>query len=123
VDTGGEMHPVTPRLSNDRSPGDFRSVLGRKNAERGRNAPVVRTRDDRVQVGGKLLARQVTVTIEHDYLTRVPSGISVSKPTSVGLPPSGLAARTMPLDSMPISFAGFRLKTITIVRPTSCSGS
>ena len=29
----------------------------------------------------------------------------------------------MPFDSMPISFAGLRLKTITIVRPTSCSGS
>ena len=42
---------------------------------------------------------------------------------ATGLPPSGLAASTMPFDSMPISFAGFRLKTITIVRPTSASGS
>ena len=41
----------------------------------------------------------------------------------LGLPPSGLAASTMPFDSMPISFAGFRLATMTIVRPTSASGS
>ena len=49
--------------------------------------------------------------------------MSPSKPTSVGLPPSGLAASTMPFDSMPISFAGFRLNTMTMVRPTSASGS
>ena len=32
----------------------------------------------------------------------------------------GCAASTMPFDSMPISFAGLRLATTTIVRPTSC---
>ena len=47
----------------------------------------------------------------------------VSNVTTVGLPPSGLAASTMPFDSIPISFAGFRLNTTTTVLPTSDSGS
>jgi hypothetical protein len=54
---------------------------------------------------------------------RDPGGTSLSKLTSVGFPPSGLAARIIPFDSIPINFAGFRLNTIPIVRPTSCSGS
>src|SRR5262249_7980386 len=53
----------------------------------------------------------------------VPGGGGWSKDRSSGLPSSGLAARIMPLDSMPISFAGFRLNAITTVRPTSASGS
>jgi hypothetical protein len=59
----------------------------------------------------------------HDHRTRVPGSGGVSNVTTVGLPPSGLAASTMPLDSMPINFAGFRLKTTTTVLPTSDSGS
>ena len=54
------------------------------------------------------------------HRTRQPG--SASTVTSTGFPPSGLAASTMPFDSMPISFAGFRLATITIVLPTSASG-
>ena len=50
-------------------------------------------------------------------------GVGGSTSRAIGLPPSGLAASTMPFDSMPISFAGFRLATITTVRPTSASGS
>ena len=57
------------------------------------------------------------------YRTRVPGSGAASKPTSAGFPPSGLAARTIPFDSTPINFAGFRLNTTTTVRPTSVSGS
>ena len=57
------------------------------------------------------------------YRTRVPGAGGSSKLTSIGFPPSGLAASTIPFDSMPISFAGFRLTTMTTVRPTSASGS
>src|SRR5262249_30620712 len=60
---------------------------------------------------------------ERHHLTRVPGSGGASNPTSIGLPPSVLAARTIPFDSIPISFAGFRLKTTTTVRPTSASGS
>ena len=56
------------------------------------------------------------------YRTRVPGGIDGSDRHEHRRPPSGLAASTMPFDSMPISFAGFRLATMTMVRPTSCSG-
>ena len=45
-----------------------------------------------------------------------------SNATTIGLPPSGLAARTIPFDSTPISFAGFRLATMTTVRPMRASG-
>src|SRR6185369_13640892 len=58
-----------------------------------------------------------------DHRTRVPGSGGFSNETTVGLPPSGLAARTIPFDSIPISFAGFRLKTITTVLPMSASGS
>src|SRR6185369_12901582 len=54
--------------------------------------------------------------------TRVPGGTSRSNPITTGpSPPS--AARSMPWDSTPRSFAGLRLATITIVRPTSSSGA
>ena len=39
------------------------------------------------------------------------------------MPPSGLAASTMPFDSMPISFAGLRFATMATCRPTSASAS
>jgi len=47
-----------------------------------------------------------------DQRTRGPGAGGASKLTSIGLPPSGLAASTMPFDSIPISVAGFRLATI-----------
>src|SRR5262245_27260653 len=50
------------------------------------------------------------------HRTLVPGSGGVSKLTSIGLPPSGLAASTIPFDSTPISFAGLRLKTMTTVR-------
>ena len=56
-----------------------------------------------------------------DYRTRVPGAGGVSNATRIGLPPSALAASTIPFDSMPINFAGLRLKTIATWRPTSAS--
>ena len=56
------------------------------------------------------------------YRTRVPGGTRSSTATRIGVPPSGLAASTMPFDSMPISLAGFRLATMTIVRPDELLG-
>ena len=50
-------------------------------------------------------------------------GAMPSTLTSAGGPPSTLAASTMPFDSIPINFAGFRLATTTTVFPTSASGS
>jgi len=38
--------------------------------------------------------------------TRVPGGGGTSKPMTMGFPPSGLAASTIPFDSTPISVAG-----------------
>ena len=61
--------------------------------------------------------------VDHPSERAFPGGGGSSNDTSIGLPPSGLAASTMPFDSMPISLAGFRLNTITTVRPTSASGS
>src|SRR5204862_3384889 len=60
---------------------------------------------------------------ERFYRTLLPGGGGSSNDRSTGLPPSGLAASTMPFDSTPISVAGCRLNTITIVRPTRASGS
>ena len=48
---------------------------------------------------------------------RAPGAIAPSNATSTGLPPSGLAARIIPFDSIPISFAGLRLNTTPTVLP------
>src|SRR5688572_4556059 len=94
-------------------------IVGSVDDQRLRDACAAGSRDHGIEIGGELLAGEVAVGVDH--LTRVPGGTSPSNATSVGLPPSGLAASTIPFDSMPISFAGFRLKTIAIVRPTNCS--
>jgi len=99
-------------------------VARRENAQGGCDAGVAGPSNHGVEVGRELVPRQMAVRIDHErQRTRVPGGTSASKLTSVGLPPSVLAASTMPFDSIPISFAGLRLNTITIVRPTSASGS
>ena len=54
--------------------------------------------------------------------TVVPGGTSRSGCSRTGLPSSD-AANTMPFDSMPISFAGFRLATTTTSLPTRSSAS
>ena len=55
------------------------------------------------------------------HLTFVPGATSVSNVQSTALP-STEAASTMPFDSTPMSFAGFRFATSTTFRPTSASG-
>src|SRR5687767_119400 len=109
----------------------FGVVFSLQYAEGGVHARLACPGSDEFKVPGEFVAREMAVSVDESagvaaqvvHRTRTPGGISWSKPTSVGLPPSGLAASTIPLDSMPISFAGFRLKTMTMVRPTSCSGS
>ena len=59
--------------------------------------------------------------VSSPYFTFVPAGTLASTLSSDGSP-SMDAARTMPFDSTPISFAGWRLATMTILRPTSSSG-
>ena len=60
--------------------------------------------------------------MSNDYLTFVPAGIlsSIVRSSRTSLSP---AAKTMPCDSIPISFAGLRLATTTMVRPTNSSGA
>jgi hypothetical protein len=79
-------------------------ILGPDDDERPRDARVTRTVDNLMKIVLELLPRQMTVTVDHR--TRAPGGISWSKPTSIGLPPSTLPASTIPFDSTPISFAG-----------------
>ena len=56
------------------------------------------------------------------YFTLVPEGTEGSTERSEGSPvPGSEAARTMPFDSIPMSFAGMRFATTTTFRPTSCS--
>ena len=96
-------------------------VIRRNDDERSGYAGGDRAVHDLCQVGLKLLAGKMAVGIDHRI--REPGAMSLSNATSTGLPPSGLAARIIPFDSIPISFAGFRLNTTPTVRPTSCSGS
>ena len=56
------------------------------------------------------------------HFTFVPEGTDGSTARSDGSPvPGSEAARTIPFDSIPISFAGRRFATTTTFRPTSCS--
>jgi hypothetical protein len=56
------------------------------------------------------------------HLRRAPTGTSSRKPARMGLPPSSDAATIMPFDSMPRSLRGWRLATMTTLRPTIWSG-
>src|SRR5262245_29565527 len=92
-------------------------ILGSEDDERTGDPCGLGTRHHGREVPAELVPRQVTVRIDHR--TREPAGRLGSTATSDGNPPSGLAASTMPLDSMPINLAGLRFATMTIVRPTS----
>jgi len=106
----GRELDARPRLLHDFGPSDFARFIRGKDADGRVDARGQRARRHFVQVRPEGGVRQVTVGI--DQRTRVPGAGGVSKLTSNGLPPSGLAASTMPFDSMPISFAGFRFATM-----------
>src|SRR5919108_3212977 len=114
-----EAH-LGPRLRNLLALCDFLAILGGEHDEASHKTRLARTLHDGVEVGRELLTRQVTVRINHR--TRVP-GAAGDASSTIGAPPSGLAASTIPFDSMPINFAGCRFATTTTVLPTSASGS
>src|SRR5829696_8691172 len=106
-----------PLRANAFGPLRFRIVTGGEDAQRGRQARVPGTRDRVIQIVGERLVGEVAVTVDHApprsrgplaprariYRIREPGAISPSNATRTGLPPSGLAARIIPFDSMPIS--------------------
>ncbi len=97
-------------------------ILCGKNYQASGKACFSRTRNHGVEVPGKLAPCQVTVGIDHRQRTLVP-GVAGSALRTIGPPPSGLAASTIPFDSIPISLAGLRFATMTTVLPTRASGS
>src|SRR5688572_6614712 len=106
-----------PGARDGRRPRQLRSVVGRQN-DHGRGQPRgAATLGHGVEIARELGSGDVAVRIDHR--TRAPAGMLSSTASSVGGPPSTLAASTMPFDSSPINFAGFRLATMTIVRPLS----
>ena len=56
------------------------------------------------------------------YLIRAPVFTSLSSASTESIPSLSVAARSIPCDSMPMSFAGFRFARTTIFFPTSSSG-
>ena len=109
----GKLHG-RPRLAQPRHARQFFRLVRRQNAHRGREPGRTRALNDRIEVRDERLVGEVAVGIDQrPYLTRVPGAGGWSNVRSSGLPPSGLAASTMPLDSIPISFAGLRFATIT----------
>ena len=57
-----------------------------------------------------------------DHRSASPAECRRRRRRASGLPPSGLAARIMPFDSIPISLAGFRLNTMPTVLPDELLG-
>ena len=79
-------------------------VLGGQDDQTPGDANIPSAGDDGMEIRGELTSCQMAVRIDHR--TRVPGGGGLSNDSSAGAPPSGLAARTMPFDSTPISVAG-----------------
>src|SRR4051794_18299513 len=65
---------------------------------------------------------QMAVRIDQRHFRRAPTGMSSWKPASTGLPSPTEAATIIPLDSMPFSFRGWRLATITTLRLMRSAG-
>jgi hypothetical protein len=120
VNAGSEAEPRPHGRDTAPSLG-FLNVPAGQDAEAARHSGLARTSEDLGEIVRVYRVGQMAVAVDH--LTRLPGGGGLSKPRRTGKPPSGLAASTMPFDSIPISFAGFRFATITIDRPTSASGS
>src|SRR4051794_16983166 len=70
----------------------------------------------------KLGIVQMAVRIDQRHFRRAPTGISSWKPARTGLPSPTEAATIIPLDSMPFSFRGWRLATITTLRLMRSAG-
>src|SRR5262249_21335697 len=111
-----------PELAEARHTGGFLGVTGIEDAQHALKAGRLRAGDHSGQVDLELVVGQKAVRVDH-HRTRLPGGGGVTKAMSSGSPPSGLAARIMPFDSMPISVAGLRFATMTTERPMRASGS
>ena len=82
---------------------DLGVVFGRQDHEAADQASRARPIDHRLEIGREFAAGEMAVGIDHR--TRVP-GSAAPGSITIGLPPSGLAASTIPFDSIPISLAG-----------------
>src|SRR5205085_1358337 len=92
------------------------------------NSGVARAGEQHVRIFRSSLAPrelQVAVRVAENgkaHFTRVPGGTPSATASSDGSPVSPTAAaRTIPFDSTPMSFAGLRFATMTTFLPTSSS--
>ena len=115
----GESH-VGPSRHHEVGLFQFNRIIGGENYQRTGQTCVPRALDDGIEIRTELRARDVAVRIDHR--TRQPGSTPSGTATSVGLPPSGLAASSIPFDSIPINFAGLRLATTTTMRLTRSAG-
>src|SRR5262245_5875533 len=119
-----EMDEVVPRRQR-------RAGLGVADERGDRDDPDetgrARASDHRVPIGVEVLQRQVGVAVAEQveapaYFTFQPGATGSSVVRMVGCPEASEAARSIPCDTTPRSFAGLRLATTTIVLPISDSG-
>ena len=68
------------------------------------------------------VGRVCNQTCAHCHVDAGPDRVEEMSPETAEACLRVLAASTIPFDSIPISVAGLRLNTTTIVRPMSCSG-
>ena len=118
-----ERHAATPRGTTSARATSSGSSADRMQIALG-DARRLRARGHLGEVRREHVVRQMTVGVDHaDSAYPRAAGWRRVEATSMGLPPSGLAASTMPFDSIPMSLAGFRFATIATCRPTSASAS
>ncbi len=89
---------------------------------------LVSPRDHLFTIRVELPRSQMRMCVKEDrrlihYFTTLPSAISTAGVRMASFPESSDAARIIPWDSCPISFAGWRLNTTTTVLPTRSSGA
>src|SRR5262245_47709822 len=89
---------AAPRAGHRGHPPSLGLVLGADDDQCARYARLLRPCHHSWQIVDELLTSQVAMRIDHR--TREPGGNAGSTATSDGSPPSGLAASTMPFDSM-----------------------
>ena len=97
-------------------------AVARADGEQARDARGERAFDGLLAIFVELRVVEVAVGIDEGHFRRAPTGMSSWKPARTGLPSATDAATIIPCDSMPFNLRGWRLATMTTLRPTICSG-
>ena len=122
VDAHGESD-LRPHLGHAIGALPFRLVGHIEDTERAIDGGRLRPCHDLFEVRREGVVREMAVRIDHRTWEPAGARSGSSGVRSTASPSAAVAASTMPFDSIPTSFAGFKFATKTTCRPMSVSGS